>query len=404
MTRAELKDKLRAIIYDMGFQASQMTGVKKQFHIQTHILTDFWDWLKNAEPVVYTFLRDGVPLFDRGIFMPWKLLLKMGRIKPSPEAMDMQMDVGERLIKRSKGKLLSILTEDLYYAMLNPAQAALMLYGIAPPTPKETQKLLDEIFVKKEKLLERKYVNMLIETRKYFKDVEHGRRKEIQGKDIDRLLKNTEEYFKRIRKLFAQLQKQANKRDVKELEEQAMTLVKDILKEEKANPGKDPLASFKRNLVTKKKVPARVHEGLKTIKDTKTKYMKGQMSHQELQKVRREANKTMKYLVEYLQRKKHYELEKLKIKFRYQKKIYGEVLMLDDGAYIIHNIAKPSEEISKAKVDKTGKLKEVKKATLEEFEKAIAKAKAPKQLFIKEKTFESLKDLFGKDVEILILG
>ena len=107
MTRAELKDRLMAIIREMGYTASQMTGVKKAFHIQTYILTDFWDALKDANPVIYTFLRDGVPLYDRGVFMPWKLLLKMGRIRPSPEAIDFQMDMGERLIQRTKGKMRS---------------------------------------------------------------------------------------------------------------------------------------------------------------------------------------------------------------------------------------------------------------------------------------------------------
>src|SRR3989344_5833402 len=91
MTRGELKDKLRAIIIGLGYDASRITGINKAFHIQVHILTDFWESLKDASPVIFTFLRDGVPLYDRGVFMPWKLLLQMGRIKPSPEAIDMHM-------------------------------------------------------------------------------------------------------------------------------------------------------------------------------------------------------------------------------------------------------------------------------------------------------------------------
>ena len=50
MTRAELKDKLRAIIINHGFQATEITGTKKQFHIQVHILTDFWVSVKDANP------------------------------------------------------------------------------------------------------------------------------------------------------------------------------------------------------------------------------------------------------------------------------------------------------------------------------------------------------------------
>src|SRR3989344_3248585 len=100
LTRFELKDKLRAIIIGQGREASRVTGVNKQFHVQTYILTDFWESVKDANPVIFTFLRDGVPLYDRGVFMPWKLLLKMGRIKPSSEAIDMQMDLGEKLLER----------------------------------------------------------------------------------------------------------------------------------------------------------------------------------------------------------------------------------------------------------------------------------------------------------------
>lgn len=149
MSRFELKDKLRAIIISMGLQAKEITGVQKEFHIQVYILTDFWESVKDASPVIFTFLRDGVPLYDRGVFMPWKLLLKMGRIRPSPESIDMHMDIGEKSIEMAKNRLLSVVSQDIYYGILNTAQAALMLYGVPPPTPKETIKLLEDIFVKR---------------------------------------------------------------------------------------------------------------------------------------------------------------------------------------------------------------------------------------------------------------
>src|SRR3989339_2213141 len=126
MSRFELKDKLRAIIIGQGSEASRVTGVNKQFHVQTYILTDFWESVKDANPVIFTFLRDGVPLYDRGVFMPWKLLLKMGRIKPSSEAIDMFMATGDQMVQRIKFKLKDIGMEDTYYAILTPAQSALM--------------------------------------------------------------------------------------------------------------------------------------------------------------------------------------------------------------------------------------------------------------------------------------
>ncbi|HIJ19242.1 TPA: nucleotidyltransferase domain-containing protein, partial [Candidatus Woesearchaeota archaeon] len=50
MTRAELKDKLRAIIIGMGMEAGEMIGVRNKINIQVYILTDFWDSLREANP------------------------------------------------------------------------------------------------------------------------------------------------------------------------------------------------------------------------------------------------------------------------------------------------------------------------------------------------------------------
>jgi len=80
MPRLELKEKLRNIIYSYVMQAGELAGVKNPLNVQVYLLTEFWDGVKDANPVFYTFLRDGVPFYDRGGFLPWKLLLKMGKI------------------------------------------------------------------------------------------------------------------------------------------------------------------------------------------------------------------------------------------------------------------------------------------------------------------------------------
>jgi len=404
MTRIELKDKLMAITRGMGFDAAQMTGVKKAFHIQTYILTDFWEAIKDANPVIYTFLRDGVPLYDRGVFMPWKLLLKMGRIRPSPEAIDYQMDMGERLIQRTKGKMIGIMGDDLYYAILNPAQAALMLYGISPPTPKETISLMDEIFVKKEKILEKKYIDILSKIRRYYKDIEHGTIKEIKGKDIDELLGDAEDYLKRIKKLFDQIQTRRDRESVDEMFESCMSVVEDAMKinDIKVEKKSNLFNLFKKHLVEEKKLFAKSHlEILKLVIDTKNSYKTKKLSWPELEKIRREARLFIKSVVEYVQRKKGFELERAKIRFKYGD-VFGEAVLLDNVAYIINDVAAAEREISKAEIKKDGSLGEVKKSSLEEFEKEIMKVKIPNKVFIKEKIFESLRSLFGKDIEILV--
>ena len=404
MTRIELKDKLMAIIRGMGFEASQLTGVKKAFHIQTYILTDFWDAIKDANPVIYTFLRDGVPIYDRGVFMPWKLLLKMGRIKPSPEAIDFQMDMGERLIQRTKGNLIRIMGDDLYYAILNPAQAALMLYGIAPPTPKETIELMDEIFVKREKLLEKKYVDILSKIRKYYKDIEHGTLKEVTGKQIDELLADAEDYIKRIKKLFEEIQDKRDKESIEEMHQSCMSIVDDALKASEIEvENKSKLVNlFKKHLVEEKKIFTERHlETLKLVVDTKNSAKSKTISWSELEKIRREARGFIKSVIEYVQRKRGYELDRSKIRFKYGDK-FGEAILLDKVAYLINDIDAQEKEVSKTDIKADGSFGKVEKSSMEEFEKDTGSVKLPQKVFIKEKIFESLKNLFGKDIEILV--
>ncbi|MFH1332028.1 MAG: hypothetical protein ABIH63_01960 [archaeon] len=400
MSRAELKDKLRAIISDMGYTAGKIVGVEAQFHVQTYILTDFWDSIKDANPVIFTFLRDGVPLFDRGVFMPWKLLLEMGRIRPSPEAIDMNMDIGEKLIDRVKQKLLSVVGEDLFYAALNPAQAALMLYGIPPPTPKETVKLMEEIFVKKEKMLEKKYVNTLEKIRVMFKDVEHGKIKDVKGKEIDMLLNEVDEYLKRIKKLFVEIEKRSEVKNVEEIYDTCMMVTRDALRLETQEKLTDVEKAFKEKLVDEGKLPEKMLSILKDVTKAKKDFQAKKITKQEIEKINKEARLYIKVLIEFIQRNRGMELERAKIRFKYEDK-FGEVLLLDKVAFITPNLEN-REEIQKAEVTEEGGLKEIKNSSQEEMEKELAKGQIPSRVFIKEKIFEDLRNLFGKKVEILI--
>lgn len=395
MSRFELRDKLSAIIRDLGSQASQLVGIKASFHIQTYILTDFWDSVKDAHPVIFTFLRDGVPLYDKGVFMPWKLLLKMGRIKPSPEAIDMQMSVGEYKLNVAKGKLLSVIGEDLYYAMLNPAQAALMLYGIPPTTPKETVHMMEEVFVKKEKLLDKKYVDILEKIRKYYKEIEHETLKEVTGKEIDDLLKDAKEYLEAVKKLFEKIEKRKEKEDLEEIYTVCVSVTKDALNIVKEKSSDSNLVNtFKKKLVDTGKLPEKMIKTLKMV----MKIKENKLAKQEIEKVKKEVRSYVKMITEFIQISRGIELERARIRIKIGDK-FGEVLLLDDIAFIITD----EKKVSKAKLLSDGGLGEMKESSLEEMDKCLAEVKViPERVFIKEKIFEGLKRIFGKDIEILI--
>ncbi|HIH32207.1 TPA: nucleotidyltransferase domain-containing protein [Candidatus Woesearchaeota archaeon] len=403
MTRAELKDKLRAIIIGMGIDAGKMTGIENKINIQVYILTDFWENIKEANPVIFTFLRDGVPFYDRGIFMPWKQLLQMGRVKPSPEAIDMFMHSGEQILERVNFKLVEIATEDFFWATLTPTQAAIMLYGLPPPTPKETPEVMSDIFVSKEKMLEQEYVEILRKVLKTRKDIEHGDKKIVSGKEIDSLIEDSKKYLKRMNDLFKQIEELKEAESVKHNYETVVTVVRDILKLEGIEKISDTdiLKSFEQEVIHKGLIPEKYLGMLKDIVKTKKDYDINKLSKTEVHESNKDAREFIKFLVEYIQRKRGRELDRVKIRVKHGNK-FGEVIILDKKAFIVHDIDNEEKEISKADVSPEGRLININESSLEELEHALARIDIPQKTFIKETLFENLKSIFGKDVEILI--
>ena len=403
MTRAELKDKLRAIIIGMGIEVGEMTGIRNKLNVQVYILTDFWDSMREANPVIFTFLRDGVPFFDRGVFMPWKQLLKMGKIKPSAEAIDMYMSGGEQMLERVKFKLKDVGMEDFFWAILTPSQAALMLYGVPPPTPKETPEMMREIFVKKEGMLENKDVDVLERVIKVRKDLEHGDKKDVTGKEIDELLVSSDEYLKRIKKLFSQIETLKEKESVIGIYDMTTSAIRDALRMagvEKANDS-ELLHTFEEKMIATGKIPAKFIRTVHAIIKAKQDYDANRLTKTEVEKVAKEAGEFMRFIVEWMQRKRLYELERAKIKVKRGEK-FGEVLLLGDSAFITQDIDAKEKKLSKAKINPDGSLANLEDSNEEELEKSLAKISVPHRVFVKEQLFESLKRIFGRDVEIAV--
>lgn len=403
MTRAELKDKLRAIILGMGMEAAEITGIKNKINIQVYILTDFWDNIKEANPIIFTFLRDGIPFYDRGIFMPWKQLLKMGKVKPSPEAIDMFMSSGDQMLKRVQLRINEIGMEDIFYAILTPSQAALMLYGMPPPTPKETPIMMREVFVQKEKMLEEKWVKVLEKTIQTRKDLEHGTLKTLSGTELDNLLKDAEGFLKRINELFTSIDKMKEEESILHIYESTITVIRDILVLEGLTQinEHDLVNLFEKHIIHKGYLPQKYHRVLQLIVKAKKDYDAHKLSKNEITDVKKESHSFMKTMIEYIQRKRGKELEKTKIRVKHGDK-YGEVILLGKEAFIIHDIDNTDREISMADISDDGSLKNIRACSLELLEHSLAKITIPPKVFIKQPIFNDLKEIFGKDVEVLL--
>ena len=403
MTRVELKDKLRAIIIGMGIEAGEMTGIKNKLNIQVYILTDFWESLKEANPIIFTLLRDGVPFYDRGIFMPWKQLLRMGRIKPSREAIDLFMSTGEQSISRVKMRLKDMGMEDTYYAILTPSQAAIMLYGLPPPTPRETPEVMEEIFVKKEKMLEQEYVQILKNNVEVRKKIEHGDKKELSGTELDTLINNAEKYLKRIAELFKAIEMRHNEKSILMLYDEIMTIIRDVLKIEGVERAQDEeiLKLFENELISTGKVPAKYLRDLNQLVEAKRKYDAKKLDKSDIETARKESVGLVKFLIEYMQRKRGKELERTRIRVKHGSK-FGEVILLDKVAFVINDIDAKDQRIEKAIINADGGLGALENSSLEEMEREMAKMKFPQRVFIKEPVFEDLKNIFGRDVEVMV--
>ena len=232
--------------------------------------------------------------------MPWKSLLKMGKLKPSPEAIDMFMSMGDQTVKRAKKTMLDIVMQDIFFGITTPSQAVLMLYGLPPPNVKETVKEMKRIFYDKEKMLEKKYIDILEEIAiKYYKGYEHGKIKEISGKDLDRLLKNMDIYIKRLKELRVQIDKRAQEKIIEEIYMDVFQLLKTLIGKKSQ---KITIEEFERIFIKKGKFPPRDLRILKEVVKARTEFKRGKLNSHSVNDARKNASVLINDLVEYNQR------------------------------------------------------------------------------------------------------
>jgi len=299
MPRLELKERLRGIIYQYVSEAEALAGVKNKLSPQIYLLTDFWESVKDAHPVIFTFIRDGIPLYDRGTFMPWKTLLQMGKLKPSPEAIDMFMSMGDKVVSRSKKILLSEVFTNIFWGITTPAQALLMLNGLPPPNAKKelVSDFKREFYNKK--MIEKKYIDFMERIVNIWRDYEHEKIKEISGKEIDKLLADTQDYLKRLKELRKEIEKRAQEKTIEQIYKDIFTILKTML----GNQAKEKLISeFEKEFVKKGKFSPQHLRILRNVVSARAEFKKGKLNSHKVDRARRDASILINDLIEYNQR------------------------------------------------------------------------------------------------------
>ncbi|NIO20385.1 MAG: hypothetical protein GTN76_06500, partial [Candidatus Aenigmarchaeota archaeon] len=172
---------------------------------QPYLLTEFWNMVRIGHPIVFNFIREGVPVFDKDIFLPIKRLLQMGEIKPSKEAVEKYIDRAPKRIKRVENAKMYMVAEDCYYAMLESLQAVLMFLGKTPPRPSDAADSMRKTLVEMN-LVKPEYADWLEGVINARKKIEHKKLKTISGGEVDQWIERSKKFVKEMQKTLVRVE------------------------------------------------------------------------------------------------------------------------------------------------------------------------------------------------------
>ncbi len=173
-------------------------------HPRHYLLSDYWTLIKEASPVTFCEIREGIPLYDpSGFFVPLKKLLEMGKIPGTKEAIRSLVEEAPERIEKVERRLKADILFHLFNACVESGQAALILLGVAPPIPKKLPKFLRLHPVKKGMLKESdvKDCEYVIRT---WKDFEHGKKK-VEWEEVDKIFEKTARFVEKVEEMVERL-------------------------------------------------------------------------------------------------------------------------------------------------------------------------------------------------------
>jgi uncharacterized protein (UPF0332 family) len=354
--------------------------------------------------VIFTVLRDGVPFHDKGLFSPWRVLLKEGEIKPTAEAIDKMLLSGSIFVQKVNQIIATMITDDLYYAMLNPSQAALMLYGLPPMTYKETPILLRKVFVKN-RMLEEEYVKWLEEMIILRKELEAGTRKvsDFNASMLKEQSDRCERYINRMLKLFDAIRKDRFAEDVQKMEYLMNDAIQKVYAASKKRaPKRDVYVHFKRQFIDTGQVHMSEWNTIKYFENVKKSFEKDSLTKQELSIARDMLESFIRDVDYYV---KHPAVKKTRkilahVRFKHQEGL-GDLWVIDKDIFIVPNIKHPEIKILKGRLGKREGIEGIKNTTFDIFMRAKGSAAPTDEQMISDNTLESLKKMF-KDVDIIL--
>jgi predicted nucleotidyltransferase len=170
----------------------------KDLHVQTTALTEFWQWMKLGSPELVNFLRYSLPVYDTGFIKPVKRMLDMGLLPPSEETVKLKAMAGRTRLKKVELDMRSMVFESRY-AALDTCQAVAMHYYKQQPDAKSMPDTLRRLV--KDRKLQAAYVRKFEQLNKLWKDIDHGKVKEIDCGYLGKAVALAEDIVERMDRL-----------------------------------------------------------------------------------------------------------------------------------------------------------------------------------------------------------
>jgi uncharacterized protein (UPF0332 family) len=289
------------------------------------------------------------------------------------------MKTAEKTKQASERRLIDAMI-DVYYGVLTPSQALIMLYGLPPPTHKESSKLMEDIFVKKEKMLKKSDLETLEKAVKAFKAYEHDPKFKISGKEIDELIKGADKYFKTLEELRKQIDKRAQEKTIEQIYNDVFGLLKAALgKKAQSQIIKD----FEEKMVKKGKFTPQHLKILNNIVSAKADFKKGKLNSHKVDQARKDASILINDLLEFSQRCDLVSLERGRMRLKHGKNKIAELLIANNEVFLFQG------KIIKKLTDK------VQDSNIEEVNNAVEKQKNKQDVEINPRIFTLLKKELG---------
>ena len=175
-----------------------ISKVSNKLHVTSLRYVTFWKYVRDANPVAVSILRDGLPIIDTNFIVPLQQLLKRGEIKPSLEAIMNYFSRSTDSLHGVKDSLLQA-SVGLYWSVVDAVQSLLMMYNVVSPSPEDIPEHMHSHLLSRH-VLTQHHIELFKEFFTLSKLITHNELKHMSGKDFDDYYKKAYSFVNDVKK------------------------------------------------------------------------------------------------------------------------------------------------------------------------------------------------------------